>query len=185
MIDLETLAMDDDAIIPQIGAVVFDNKTYEIIDEFCECINIMDLKKHGFAKDKDTVQWWSEQDKAIRDSVMNGKKLGVEVAGEFDAFLNKHFEKINFDIWANGILFDIPKIDYFMFYFDFAPLTMRTRYNRVFDFRTLRNITRNNFMDVFTEKESLLDPGAQHNALDDCRWQLGSLKACMDTIANR
>jgi len=182
MVDLETLALEDDALIPQIAAVVFDTKTFEVYGEFCECINILDLKKKGFSINKETMQWWSEQDADIRKSVMNGKKTGDEVAKEFDEFLNYHFEGINFDIWANGILFDVPKTDYFMLFHDYAPLTMRTRYNRVQDFRTLRNQIRNKHRKELTKLEDEINKGSQHNALDDCHWQLESLKLCLSLL---
>lgn len=183
MIDLETLGIDDDAVISQIGAVVFDLKTFEVYGEFRECINIIDLKKRGFSIDKDTMNWWSKQDLSVRNSAMNGKKPGNQVAEEFNEFLNYHFRGINFDVWSNGILFDVPKIDYFMLYYDFAPLSIRTKYNRIHDFRTIRNQTLNLFRGRFTKVETTLDSGTQHDALDDSRWQVNSLQLCLKMMA--
>ena len=180
MVDVETLALEDeDALMPQIAAVAFDSKTFEVFGEFSECISILDLKKHGFTTDAETIKWWGEQDPELRKSVMNGTKPGAQVAKEFDEFLEYHCNGISFDIWANGLLFDIPKLDYFMLYFDCAPLSFRTRYNRLYDLRTLRSAARSCRGGEFTRAEKEIEQGAKHNALDDCLWQIKSVELCM------
>lgn len=70
MVDLETLDTVCTAVILQIGAVKYDLATGEISDEFLVNVDPKDCKKYGLTISQDTLDWWSNQSKEVRDSLL-------------------------------------------------------------------------------------------------------------------
>jgi len=70
MVDLETMSTRSHAAICSIGAVKFEGK--EILDTFYCTVDIKSCKDAGMHISKDTVKWWSEQNKeALRELTRN------------------------------------------------------------------------------------------------------------------
>lgn len=70
MVDLETLDTVCTAVILQIGAVKYDLATGEISDDFLVNVDPKDCKKYGLTISQDTLDWWSNQSKEVRDSLL-------------------------------------------------------------------------------------------------------------------
>ena len=59
MVDIETLSTAKNAVVLSIGAVFFDPKTGDILDEFYKELRLSD--QHNRKVDVSTVQWWVNQ----------------------------------------------------------------------------------------------------------------------------
>lgn len=68
MVDLETMASDNNAAIVQIGAVAFNPKTEEITNEFSVNIDLVDAMRYGIASGS-TIYWWFDQSEEVRKSI--------------------------------------------------------------------------------------------------------------------
>ena len=184
MIDLETVGMEYNSGIAQIGAIIYDEQTFEIISEFCQNINHKMLLKTGdFTVTRSTLDWWKQQDVEIVKSVFTNTLPPEDVAKSFLDWVKKVTRGRNFTLMSNHILFDINKIDYFLSKMVDEKLTEQTRYNRIEDFATIRNKAKWLDYELLDEIEREYDGKQAHNALDDCRWQLFSLEACLGIMA--
>ncbi len=187
MVDKETLALHENAVIVRIGLVVFDGN----FTPFTE----LDLKidgtaslLDGFEVDPGTARgFWAKQDAAVIRSVLyDGPRIPPrDAARVLDKWLKDVFKGQNFTIWANGILFDIPKFDNLFKRYGMKPLTDRTRYNLVYDFRTLRAAAKQLYPLKVAHAEELLKNGSLHNALADCHWQVAMLSATMAILGGQ
>ncbi len=102
MVDLETWSELPIAAIASIGAVKFNIKTREIVDEFYCTVDPNSCKEIGLHFSKHTIEWWKKQSKEARDA------LRVDNIDVRDALLN-------FREWMNPYknlctwgIFDIP-----------------------------------------------------------------------------
>ena len=184
MIDLETVGMESKAGLAQIGAVIYNEDTFEIVSEFCQNINWRKLVKSGdFIRDEDTLDWWRKQDKDIIKSVFENALEPVDVANSFIEWVKEVTMGRNFTLMSNHILFDITKIDYFLGKMIGENLSDQTRYNKIEDFATIRNKAKWLDVELLEDIESEYESQNLHNALDDCKWQLHSLEACLEIMA--
>lgn len=102
MIDLETWSELPIAAIASIGAVKFNIKTREIVDEFYCTIDPNSCKAHNLHFSKDTIEWWKKQSKEARDAL---KINNIDLT---DALLNlKQWMDPYKNLCSWGI-FDIP-----------------------------------------------------------------------------
>lgn len=69
-LDLETMSLEDNAAIVQIGAYVFDGPDQG--GGFNSYVNPESSEKAGLHVDVGTMAWWGTQDKAVRDKVFGG-----------------------------------------------------------------------------------------------------------------
>lgn len=110
-LDMETLSLDPRATIIQIGAVIFDrdgrdsfksmhnsNPTFNVV------VDWMGQQEFGRHLDKDTVQWWNEQNPKMADRLMNRPDMSYQKAVEqFDAWLRAYVEHRGIDeCWVKG-----------------------------------------------------------------------------------
>jgi len=184
MIDLESLALDNNAIIPQIGFLIFDEH-YLPCGELCVNIDITSSLMDGFNVDPKTIKFWRDQDTAVVNSVLYSEpRLKPRLAAQLiDKWIKDTFKGEDFMIWANGILFDVPKIDNLMTRYGLSPLTSHTRYNNIHDFRTLRNTAKALYPAQYEHANSIIKNESTHNALADCYWQLETLGAIMQILS--
>ena len=100
MVDLETMSTRSHAAICSIGAVKFEGK--EILDTFYCTVDLKTCKEIGMHISKDTVKWWSEQNKeALKELTRNNIPL-KQALDEFDEW----FGSKSLPVWGNGAVFD-------------------------------------------------------------------------------
>ena len=184
MIDLETVGLDTTSAILQIGAIFYNMDTFETISEFCMNVDHQKLLDDGnFTSEKSTMEFWERQDPLIKESVFSDPKPPHFVAQSFIGWVNLNRKGKAFTLMSNHILFDITKIDYFLDVLIDCNLTDETKYNRIEDFATIRNLAKWLDHDLLEDMEAEYPHNNLHNALEDCQWQLYSLKCCMEIIA--
>ena len=71
MIDLETLAVDSDAVVLTLGAVKFDPFTDEIVDKLHLKLDVNSQIEKGRITCEDTLAWWGRQDKKVRETAFS------------------------------------------------------------------------------------------------------------------
>lgn len=158
MVDVETLGLQQNAIVLSIGAVVFDPTPRDrgLGDEFY--IEIDPEKYHG-SIDVGTVKFWIQQGGCPLD----GKREGRHVAELFTEYLDKMCsgDRKRLVIWSNGTDFDIPKLQYA---YRLGKRVVPWGYNAVRDARTVYKLF---------DPDKLLAPvtNPSHNALDDAKNQ--------------
>jgi hypothetical protein len=190
MLDLETFGLDDDGLIFQIGAVAFDDD-YNIVSEFNQSLSIVDGLLNGFTITPSTLDFWKRELKGntwTQDQIFELFHSDVkckEAAENFHGWIEEVTEGKQFQLWANGILFDVPKADNLLKRFGFKSLTDRTRYSNIEDLRTLRKTTRRINPKGLEKVESVLRAKYKenvHNAVFDCHYQIELFQACMSIL---
>ena len=185
MVDKETLALHVNAVIVQIGLVVFD-ANFTPVSELKLNIDITSSLLDGFEVDPKTARdFWAKQPTAVKQSVLfAGPRIPPrDAANILDKWLKDTFKGENFTIWANGILFDIPKFDHFFHRYGLKALTDRTRYNLVYDYRTIRAAVEQLYPKHLEHAKDIMKNDMSHDALADCHYQVGMLDACMAILA--
>ena len=185
MVDKETLALHVNAVIVQIGLVVFD-ANFNPVSELKLNIDVTTSLLDGFEADPKTCRdFWAKQSMATKQSVLfEGPRIPPrDAANVLDKWLKDTFKGENFNVWANGILFDIPKFDHFFQRYGLKPLTDRTRYNLVYDYRTIRAAVESLYPKELKHAKDIMTNSMAHDALADCYYQLGMLNACMAILA--
>jgi len=154
MVDLETMSTRSNAAICSIGAVKW--KGAEIVDTFYCTIDLKTCKESGMHISKDTIKWWSEQNKeALRELTKNNIPL-VEALDKFrDWFGTK-----SLPVWGNGAVFDNTILANAYFITDQEP-PWKCWDDRCY--RTLKSI----FNWIPPDDRE----GVYHNALDDAIFQ--------------
>ncbi len=158
MVDVETLGLQQNAIVLSVGAVVFDPTPRDrgLGDEFY--IEIDPEKYHG-SIDISTVKFWIEQG----GCPLAGKREGRHVGELLTEYLDKVCvgDRKKLVIWANGTDFDIPKLQYA---YRLGKRQVPWGYSAVRDARTIYKLF---------DPDKLHAPVATpaHNALDDARNQ--------------
>ena len=171
MVDLETLGTSTDATVFQVGAIAFDIETGEIIDTFNKVCNIEfeDLKVDG-----STLQWWLKTNKELLHDLLNNQHSCTEKSmwQDFNRFLHLQQSKC-FDLclWGNGISFDVAMVKHNLMqncgnYF--------IKYNKERDVRTILDLatTKLGMSERDFKNRSKLDTEIEHDALDDCKYQI-------------
>ena len=111
MIDLETLATGNDAVVLTLGAVKFDPHTnQDPYDPLYFKIEIDEQTALGRVIDPNTVEWWSKQPQEAQDEAFaeDGRISMDEATNQLSRFIvgsNK--------IWAQGTMFDIGILENF------------------------------------------------------------------------
>lgn len=158
--DLETLGLNANSPIVQIGAVLFSG-TGAIHDEFQVTINMDSLDEFKFDSDFSTIKWWLNQKKKSQNSVFKTKEE-----------VNLHEALMLFDEWVSQWLSMHEEI-MFWSHKDFDPVILNNTYRKLglhspipykkqMDIRTLT---------FFAGDLKIKREGIHHNALDDCRHQ--------------
>jgi hypothetical protein len=158
MFDLETLGKEPGCAILSIGACRFDLEKKTIFDDFYVTIDAQDSLKQGLTYNRETLQWWREQNPAALKGIQKNSLPAAEALNMFFEYLSK---KKNEPLWAWGPHFDVSITQ--------AAMTkvlgitkMPWQYYNVFDARTVSNVFG---VDINREE------GVHHNALDDAKAQ--------------
>ena len=154
MVDLETMSTRADAAICSIGAVKFEGD--KILNKFYCTIDIKTCKDAGLRISKETVKWWSEQNKeAFRELTRNN----IPLEDALDKF-TEWFGPKSLQIWGNGAVFDNTILSNAYF------ATGREPPWKCWDDRCYRTV-KNLFNWIPADKRE----GTYHNALDDAMYQ--------------
>lgn len=184
MTDTETVGLDYNAGLAQIGAVFYDVDTFECVAEFCKNVDWRKMIATGdFVKDDNVIEWWKNQDKEVINSVFLNPEDPKHVAESFIAWVKEVSGGKDFELTSNHILFDLNKLDYFTEYYGYDRVTKLTKYNMIEDFATTRNHAKWKDESLLKEMEDEYLQSDQHNALSDCKWQIHSLKCSLSIIA--
>lgn len=165
MLDVETLGTKPGCIITEIGAAVFDQADWRIVDTMDLKVSRESCEFVGMWADAETIAWWEK---------LGGYHEGEEVRFSIQAALGmlRHF--VNFHevrvVWCWGASFDFPILEE-----AFVRCGMNVPW-KYYDQRCARTVC----------KELAPDhprPANNHRAVDDCRVQISHLAGCMNSVA--
>ena len=140
VLDLETLSLQEDAAILQIGCCIpqFDRvKIPEGISHEFEVTVAYDIAvKSEFHKDSETMDWWEKQDPRVRKLVFSGQNNYEDALHQLVFWLdNLRLAGADIAIWGNGSDFDNRLLTYTLNCYGFKKC-WDFRNNR--DLRTLK-----------------------------------------------
>jgi hypothetical protein len=169
MIDLESLSTEEDAVLVQIAWVVFDSKTFEVINRHVFHPNIQQQITLGRDVSASTLKWWMGQDdKAKQIFSVAGTATPDSVKYTLQQVLSDYNIQ---EVWSMGPLFDVLALSSFCG----EVYTELFNFGAIRDVRTVREIARSDGVDL-DAIYSRIAPGTHHDALSDCIWQIGLLK---------
>jgi len=102
MVDIETTGTDNDAGILTLAAVPF--WWGEPLPSFYEKCAMKDLEEYKFVFDRATMDWWLQQDVAVRAEAFSGTQSIVAMLTLFTNYI--HSLPAEPLIWGNGADFD-------------------------------------------------------------------------------
>lgn len=173
MLDLETMGNKSKSAILSIGAVEFDIETGITGKVFYQRINLQSCLNAGLIVNASTVMWWLQQSEEARKEIC---KVGDSLHNSLDKLTSfMHCLEHNFQIWGNGVRFDIGILEdaYFACKHEQLP----------WDFRSERDV-RTLISFAPEVKENLPFNGTQHNPIDDCKHQIAYCSAIWKKINN-
>lgn len=169
MIDLETMGQDFNTAVVQIGGAYFDpyadppliGETFKVNVSLIDELKLFDVSA-------DTIYWWLQQSALARKSICGGLlRSSVGAFNEFNAFMRKAKY-----VWSHET-FDFVIVMNHMQKLKIKP-TFHWRNSR--DISTLVHLAQGK--KYFSERE-----GVEHDALDDCIYQIGYVSACLKKLA--
>ncbi len=176
MLDIETLATSQRAVVLSIGALQFElyhegPRIEERLNAFFAVLDLREQIELGREVDKTTVKWWQDQTQAARDHWANALHVG-NITSLSPALSNlRHFCKGARTIWANGAVFDLGILQ--TLYADLGD-EAPWKYNAPRDMRTV--------CAEFEARRIKIDAprifgGVPHHPLTDCEEQIHKLWA--------
>lgn len=175
MLDLETLSLDNNAVVVSISAIQFDLTTGEVGKKFEKFLDITEQVVAGGHISEDTCSWWQSQSAQARSQLIAKKPVGVVSALKaFNTFLlDCYSNPKDIRLWGNGISAD--------------NVWIRNLYQRhLIDFtlpywcdKDVRTLT------GLVEREALSKIefiGTKHKGLDDCAHQIKTLHASYNLL---
>lgn len=184
MVDTEFLGFSPDAILAQVAIVPFSDNFIPIVEQSEDITIRSDLQLlTGRTSDESVLGFWMKQDQAVIDHVFSGE-CDPELAAHM---IVEYFKTIQSDdqypiLWANGILSDIPILDNFLMQYTKGKHSICefVKYSNIRDMRSIRKLAQCKSQAEFSLKEP--QGSANHNAYDDCIWQIQSLKTAYDIL---
>jgi len=156
MLDLETMGTGLTSAVVQIGVAHFDKYVHYMTDN----INLESELRAGFKVDGPTIHWWLRQSDAARKSLEDNKALSYDTWEKLNLFLHDVDE-----IWSHAT-------------FDFVIMMYHFRVHQIkplFSFRVARDIRTLVSLSGFDlDQWKINHPrmNIEHNALDDCYYQI-------------
>lgn len=176
MIDLETLGVKVDSVFISIGAVYFDPETGHLGKEFYVNIDWQSSIDAGRAIDASTLQWWFDQSKEAKISVLRDLSVSFPKALQMlHGFLSKNIDKNV--VWGNGSSFDISILEH-AYHKNFTPIPWK--FWNIRDVRTIKDLGKD-----LVDKSIFDFIGVAHNALDDSKHQAKYVSAIWKEIKRR
>lgn len=168
MIDIETMGTKSFSSIVSIGAVEFDIDTGETGREFYTKVDLHSCVDTGLHIDPNTVMWWLTQDKEAREGIAG--KDGVELTTALYS-LGK-FIKEDVQVWGNSARFDLGILENA---YNKLGEDIPWKFWNERDVRTLVSFSPET-------KENFEFKGVKHNAIDDCKFQIGYCSAIWNNL---
>jgi exodeoxyribonuclease VIII len=186
MIDLETLGVTPGSVITSIGIVQFDINTGKTIREFYRNIDIQSSIDLGFTISGETLKWWLSQpnkadmfvntkslERVLEDvesffHTVNGSEFVTKANNSISIGYNsetRRSEKRKTIVWGNGSSFDLGILG---FAYHKCGMEMPWHFYNERDVRTIVAL-------MPEVKKNMVNSGQAHNALDDCKFQIGYL----------
>lgn len=170
MLDLETLSLNPNAVVTQIGFALFDLVPKEgqingIIDSGCYHLDIESQMKMGRSITWSTIEWWLRQEKEAQNKLVGATRMSVRSAiDQFFMIPNEYgLGWTDFEgVWANGTNFDLPIIEDLLFCYDYKT---PWHYRAPRDTRTLAMLAPNAKAQANPIKHS-----AEHDAINQAQW---------------
>ena len=130
VLDLETLALSEDAAILQIGCALPQfsankllKRANHIIPFFEATIAYEQAINSEFSKDPDTLDWWEKQSVEARKSVFSGQDSYIDAFEKLrDWMLSIKAAGFEIRLWGNGPEFDNRILDYALNCFNIRDL---------------------------------------------------------------
>lgn len=163
MVDLETASTKENAAILSWAMVPFftDGTEFTDMEDFYRIVSLTSCFFAGMDVDKDTQDWWMKQDPKAKSLFLHAEDENIHgVAMGAYTWLSNLAEKYDLYMWARGLDFDIPKMEWCFSKFVERPLPYK--YNHKMDVRTVLK-----FMQI--DQSQFEMQGVKHNALDDCK----------------
>ena len=174
MFDIETLGISERAPVVEIGVILFERKTGKIQDEDLFKINLLSYKNYNgsFEMDYSTVLFWLNQTKIAQDKVFKDNSNGNNVFTAFNA--------VNEMLAYAGTLWCHPSFDYKIleYHLKIMGLENNVPFYKARDLRTVIDLS------GYDYKNHPFD-GTKHSALDDCKFQLSYLMACLKILKGK
>ena len=171
MLDIETMGSESYSSILSIGALEFDINTGETGREFYVNVDLQSCLDLGLIMNASTVLWWMQQNEQAREEITSKRRIHIlDALQKFSEFCDKEYQ-----IWGNSARFDCG--------------ILQNAYNKAktpipWDFRKERCVrTLVSFMPEI--KENYTRTGTEHNALDDCYFQVGYCSAIWNQLQNK
>lgn len=163
MVDLETASTKENAAILSWAMVPFftDGTEFTDMEDFYRVVSLTSCFFAGMDVDKDTQDWWMKQEPKAKSLFLHAEDENIHgVAMEAYTWLSNLAEKYDLYMWARGLDFDIPKMEWCFRKFVERPLPYK--YSHKMDVRTVLK-----FMQI--DQSQFEMQGVKHNALDDCK----------------
>ena len=168
MIDIETMGNESFSSIVSIGAVEFDINNGETGREFYVKIDLQSCIDEGLIMNASTVMWWLKQGEAARNELGTGEVETLRNA----LFKFSDFFTEDYQVWGNSARFDLGILENAYSKIG-KPIPWKFWNER--DVRTLVSFS----PDV---KETFVFNGVAHNAIDDCKFQIGYCSKIWDRL---
>lgn len=172
MLDLETLSLQNNAVVSEAAIAIFDPQADFINFSYSWLLQLETQQKNGRHVGMDTVQWWLMQEEAPRLK-MAEKKDRVFVTDFLD-HLDRVCDWKNVEgFWSHGLNFDVIILT-----------DMYTMYGRKvpWHYRTPRD-TRTLFWLADMKTEDLVKAEVKHSAVSDAIAQAKSVQMAMRRLA--
>ena len=154
-LDIETLGTEEGAIVLSIGAVEFDTQSDKMIDTFYVNIDVISSLNFGLIANKDTVDWWSDQERdKAHDMLLEDQRPLPTALLMFSDWLTRIGPQ---NIWAKPPKFDCGLLE---------AAYRATNIPVPWDHRKPLCVRTAIRMSGINEKEIPFS-GTEHNALDD------------------
>lgn len=170
MLDLETMSLEDNAAIVQIGACSMNGH-----NKFCVYIKPESSERAGLHVDKQTMEWWDKQDATVRARVFGGTYELEEALSMFSLWVKDQCagDLTRLRMYANGPEFDwVILKNSFLRVFGSWPFSHRAPQS----LRTLRDIA--DMLGMQVPKGSDNSHDALYDALNqaaEARWIMGRI----------
>lgn len=170
MIDIETMGNTPNSAIIAIAAVEFDLSTGNTGKEFSCGVSLASCLDIGLEVSASTIIWWMQQGEEARRNITDGKKLPITDALEA---LSSFLATDDYCVWANSPSFDL--------------VILSNAYRMIgqpiaWDFRRERCVRTLAAFNPSKKKEWEYT-GVAHDALSDCKNQIGYTTAIIQSLS--
>lgn len=177
MIDIETLASENDAVVVQVGAVEFDPQAQTMDDGRIWNLDYVNYQTSRRVSAR-TVQWWCQQSPDAIESVLRvppARQVTPRVMYDHLSMLIHRADHV----WARGPSFDLAILNNL-----FAPYSIEHGQRDAIPFwkwrdeRVMRDL-------VESCGYGMMREGTHHNALDDAKHQTRNVMRAYEIMQKR